>query len=78
MTGKGKDKGSFTPGVGYTSYHAKPRLVCMTRHTRGCPHPAVCPKCRSLQVPLVTECSFCHVPCEPYPAAAREPTRREG
>lgn len=35
----GEDKGSFTPGVGYTSYHDKPRLVCMTRHCNGCPTP---------------------------------------
>ena len=34
-----EDKGSYTPGVGYTSYHRVPRLVCMTRHLRGCPHP---------------------------------------
>lgn len=34
-----EDKGSYTPGVGYTSYHRSPRLVCMTRHVRGCPHP---------------------------------------
>lgn len=34
----GLDKGSFTPGVGYTRYHAKPRPVCMTRHEHGCPH----------------------------------------
>jgi len=35
----GFDKGSFTPGVGYTEYHAggvKP--VCWTRHLNGCPH----------------------------------------
>jgi len=35
----GEDKGSYAPGRGYTSYHSKPRPVCMTRHTRGCPHP---------------------------------------
>lgn len=35
----GEDKGSFTVGRGYTSYHAKPVLVCMTRHCHGCPIP---------------------------------------
>lgn len=35
----GEDKGSYTQGRGYTSYHTKPKPVCMTRHTRGCPHP---------------------------------------
>lgn len=35
----GFDKGPFTPGVGYTSYHRSgPRAVCWTRHLSGCPH----------------------------------------
>jgi len=34
----GFDKGSFTPGVGYTSYHSEERPVCFTRHLNGCPH----------------------------------------
>ena len=33
----GFDKGSFTPGRGYTSYHKVPRPCCMTRLTKGCP-----------------------------------------
>ena len=33
----GFDKGSFTPGRGYTSYHKVPQPCCMTRLTRGCP-----------------------------------------
>ncbi len=46
----GFDKGSFTPGVGYTSYHAKAQPVCMTRHLNGCPHIGVhlrCGACRA-------------------------------
>ena len=35
----GFDKGSFTPGVGYTRYHSDgDRPVCWTRHMSGCPH----------------------------------------
>jgi len=37
--GVGENKGSFSQGRGYTHYYAKPALVCMTRHLRGCPHP---------------------------------------
>lgn len=33
----GEDKGTFSPGRGYTSYHAEPRPVCITRHCHGCP-----------------------------------------
>lgn len=33
----GQDKGSYSPGRGYTSYHAKPLPVCMTRLCHGCP-----------------------------------------
>ena len=33
----GQDKGTFVQGRGYTSYHAKPRWVCMRRHLHGCP-----------------------------------------
>lgn len=39
------DKGSFTPGVGYTSYNKNPPLVCNTRHLYGCPVPAPAPMC---------------------------------
>lgn len=35
----GQDKGSFSIGRGYTSYHAEPKPVCATRHHHGCPHP---------------------------------------
>jgi hypothetical protein len=35
----GEDKGSFTPGRGYTSYYKKPKAVCVTRQFHGCPHP---------------------------------------
>lgn len=35
----GEDKGTFTPGFGYTHYHAKPKLVCIRRDYHGCPHP---------------------------------------
>lgn len=35
----GEDKGSFSPGRGYTSYHAVPRKVCSRNHLHGCPHP---------------------------------------
>jgi|GEM_PF-2452944 len=40
---RGEDKGSFTPGVGYTSYHDESQYVCMTRHAHGCPHPFSAP-----------------------------------
>lgn len=55
-----EDKGTFTPGVGYTSYHAKPRLVCMTRHQFGCPQNSVCAKCRTVSV------DASGVPCDRY------------
>lgn len=48
----GFDKGTYTQGRGYTSYHtdAKGRRVekpvCMTRHLRGCPSNSVCGMCR--------------------------------
>jgi len=44
----GADKGTFAPGRGYTSYHAKPRAVCMTRHLHGCPARSICPDCRTV------------------------------
>jgi hypothetical protein len=34
---RGEDKGSFTPGKGYTSYHKKPIPACNTRLNHGCP-----------------------------------------
>lgn len=54
----GFDKGTYSQGRGYTSYHtdAKGRRVekpvCMTRHLRGCPSNSVCsaPGCRCSSV----------------------------
>lgn len=52
----GFDKGSFSQGRGYTSYHtdAKGRRVekpvCMTRHLHGCPANSVCSTCRTVSV----------------------------
>lgn len=52
----GFDKGTYTPGRGYTSYHRDARgrrverPVCMTRHLRGCPDNSVCEKCRTISV----------------------------
>ncbi len=57
----GQDKGAYTPGVGYTNYHAKPRLVCWTRFIDGCPTPSVCPVCRTLSVLAPGErCNACY------------------
>lgn len=60
----GFDKGSFSPGRGYTNYHtdAKGRRiekpVCATRLHRGCPVVSVCPRCRSAGVePVGTRCN---------------------
>ena len=33
-----ENKGSFTPGRGYTRYYDTPDPVCGTRHAHGCPH----------------------------------------
>lgn len=55
----GFNKGSFTPGRGYTSYHKDSKgkrvekPVCSTRHHRGCPSNSVCPKCRLATVEVV-------------------------
>jgi hypothetical protein len=52
----GFDKGSYTPGRGYTSYyrdakgHTIEKPVCMTRHLHGCPINSVCPECRTCSV----------------------------
>lgn len=60
----GFDKGSFTPGRGYTSYHTDSkgrrveRAVCATRHYSGCPSNSVCPVCRLASVdPPGAKCS---------------------
>lgn len=52
----GFDKGTYTPGRGYTSYHRDGRgrrvekPVCMTRHLHGCPSNSVCEECRTVSV----------------------------
>lgn len=61
----GFDKGSFTPGRGYTSYHAKELPVCMQRHLQGCPAAAICPECRTQAVEGVEMCPRCRVPVAP-------------
>ena len=60
----GFDKGSFTQGRGYTSYHTDAkgrrveRPVCMTRHLRGCPTNSVCAACRACSVDAIgSKCS---------------------
>ena len=35
----GVDKGSYTPGLGYTHYYKHPYAVCTQNHLHGCPHP---------------------------------------
>ena len=53
----GFDKGSFSQGRGYTSYHTDAKgkrveyPVCGTRQYHGCPTVSVCEKCR-LSSPL--------------------------
>jgi len=52
----GFDKGAYTPGRGYTSYHRDARgrrvekAVCMRRMLHGCPTNSVCPECRLASV----------------------------
>jgi len=52
----GYDKGSYSQGRGYTSYHKNVQgrrvefPVCMTRHLRGCPSNSVCHTCRTISV----------------------------
>lgn len=62
-----QDKGSFTQGRGYTSYHAKPRWVCGKRHLDGCPCDAICPQCRSVHMSDEVNCKSCRGPLEPLP-----------
>lgn len=45
------DKGSFTPGRGYTSYYKKTKWVCGTRHLHGCPRIGICLNCRRVVTP---------------------------
>lgn len=55
----GQDKGTFVPGRGYTSYHAKPEWVCLQRMLRGCPSAGACQNCRMSFVEGVKVCSHC-------------------
>ena len=58
-----QDKGTFTPGRGYTSYHKKPQWVCMTRHAHGCPVTHRCLPCNSVIAPgYGGVCPRCHQP----------------
>ena len=61
----GQDKGSFTPGRGYTSYHKKPLWVCMTRHLHGCPESGICLNCRTIFIPGRKVCSWCRQELHP-------------
>lgn len=72
----GFDKGSFTQGVGYTSYHrdAKGRIVerpvCWRRHMHGCPHLSVCLACNLLEVDGPgAKCRACGAPTSAYTKA---------
>lgn len=58
----GQDKGTFVAGRGYTSYHAKPRWVCMRRMLHGCPSAGVCPSCSRSFCELDTKCDGCGAP----------------
>ena len=66
---RGEDKGTFVQGRGYTSYYDKPRIVCWTRHLRGCPTAFICPApdCRLCHVEQSTACSRCGGQLVPYP-----------
>jgi hypothetical protein len=33
------NKGSYTPGRGYTEYYKDPNVVCLKNHRDGCPYP---------------------------------------
>jgi hypothetical protein len=52
----GFNKGSFSQGRGYTSYHTDAngkrveKPVCGTRHYGGCPSNSVCATCRTVSV----------------------------
>ena len=50
----GMDHGTFTQGVGYTSYHEHSREVCMERHLRGCPV--------EIPEPISERARCCHAP----------------
>lgn len=45
---RGYNKGSYTPGRGYTSYYAKPIYVCLYRMQHGCPQPRPTPDLQTM------------------------------
>lgn len=65
----GEDKGTYVQGRGYTSYHKDPKLCCMTRMLRGCPHP--------LPEPEAEHIRCCPVPDFPKPKAGTKPFRQK-
>ena len=65
------DKGSYTVGRGYTSYHANPKLVCMHRHSHGCPQPIPPPDAKRVRC--------CDAPSfRANPTARKQPCRSCG
>lgn len=78
----GFDKGSFTPGVGYTSYHAQERPVCFTRHLHGCPHKpreegvAHTYEDGSVMLALLDPLPCCDDPRVPTPRGDRRPLKQ--
>jgi len=65
----GEDKGTYVQGRGYTSYHKNPKLCCMTRELRGCPHP--------LPEPDPEKIRCCNVPDFPKPKKGSRPYRQK-
>ncbi len=63
----GIDHGSFTQGVGYTSYHEHSREVCMERHLRGCPV--------EIPEPIPERARCCHAP-RVRPAKGKQPRKQ--
>lgn len=74
--GLGFDKGTFSPGRGYTSYYRDRKgdfieyPVCRTRHLYGCPVNSYCPTCNRASILAPGE------PCEykPCPGVLQPPT----
>jgi hypothetical protein len=55
------DKGTYSPGRGYTSYYAKPRWCCGTNHLHGCPTIGRCKICNTALAPYTNGvCEICH------------------
>lgn len=46
----GQNKGTYSQGRGYTSYHDKPRPVCVTRMCHGCPTGPIDSENRSMRL----------------------------